>query len=190
MKTIVWDIDDVLNELMKEWFEKKWCAAHPECRLSYTEISQNPPHELLSVSLEEYRLSLDEFRLEYGHQLKPVPEMLSWFQQHGNKFQHVALTAVPVSLSHVSAAWLFRYFGSWIRSFNIVPSPRTSDLPSSYHQTKKDFLQWIGKGDIMIDDNTANIEGARALGLRAFIMPQPWNHHDLSRQEILRNLAN
>ncbi len=50
MKTIVWDIDDVLNDLTRAWFETAWLPAHRECRLTYEELKVNPPHELLGTS--------------------------------------------------------------------------------------------------------------------------------------------
>ncbi len=64
MKTIVWDVDDVLNNLMGDWF-KKWRSLHPACTLSYDNISGNPPHELLDINVDEYKHSLDTFRTKY-----------------------------------------------------------------------------------------------------------------------------
>ena len=43
MKTVIWDVDDVLNDLMRCWFEKSWLLSHPECTLTYEDLTQNPP---------------------------------------------------------------------------------------------------------------------------------------------------
>lgn len=188
MKTIVWDIDDVLNELMKDWFEKKWLLDNPNSSLLYKDIIQNPPHEVLNISLQEYKDSLDAFRVEFGNQLKPVTDVLDWFKQYGSNYRHMALTAVPISLSHISAQWLFTHFGHWIRSFNIVPSPRTTDPSFQYHKTKKEFLDFFAKGDLLIDDNTGNINGAKELGIKTILFPQPWNNSTLVRKEALQKI--
>ena len=31
MRTIVWDVDDVLNDLMYQWFSRGWQAGAPDC---------------------------------------------------------------------------------------------------------------------------------------------------------------
>ena len=42
MKTIVWDVDDVLNDLMAAWFYEAWLPAHRDCTVTYAQIAQNP----------------------------------------------------------------------------------------------------------------------------------------------------
>jgi len=186
MKTIIWDVDDVLNNLMQEWFENHWLISHPECKLTYTDLVENPPCTILQITISEYRRSLDEFRRENGKQFIPVPEVYEWFCLNGSKFRHVALTAVPLDLAHISAEWVYMHFGRWIRSFNIVPSPRESDPDFSYDLSKKEFLQWLGKGNIIVDDDLKNIEGAEKLGLKTIIYPRPWNNSiDTLTQVIL-----
>lgn len=176
MKTIVWDIDDVLNSLMKDWFEQKWLIENSGSLLIYNDIVQNPPHEVLKISFDDYKSSLDVFRTQYGKLLKPVPEIISWFKDYGSNYRHIALTAVPIPLSPTSAEWIFTHFGNWIRSFNIVPSRRETDPPFEYYSTKKEFLESFGKVDLLIDDNVFNIEGAKELGIKTILFPQPWNN--------------
>ena len=60
MKTIVWDVDDVLNDLMREWIENWSRPARPGCTIAYHAITKNPPPRVLGISLEEYRKPLDE----------------------------------------------------------------------------------------------------------------------------------
>jgi hypothetical protein len=189
MKTIIWDVDDVLNDLMREWIENWWRPAHPECTIAYDAITQNPPHRVLGISLAEYRMSLDAFRFAEGARLKPIPEVLSWFQEYGSHCRHITLTSVPLCASDISAAWVLKYFGQWIRSFNVIPSPRREDVIPVYDQTKKDFLEWWGKADILIDDNPVTVEAAHTLEITGLLMPSPWNKSQTTRASVLKSLT-
>lgn len=191
MLTIIWDVDDVLNDLMFVWFEQAWRPCHPECRLSKEDLSENPPHRLLGVSHGEYLASLDAFRLsEKGIcQLTPVSELLAWFHRHGNRFRHAALTATPMAAAPLSAKWVFKHFGFWIRSVNFVPSKREGESIPAYDRNKGEYLQWCGRGDVVVDDNPQTIAEAAALGLRSILIPRPWNRSDLTLAETLEFLA-
>jgi len=176
VKTIAWDVDDVLNDLMCAWFESCWMPSHPDCPLRYDQISENPPDALLGISRAEYLASLDGFRLsESARTMLPAPEVLAWFREYGRNFRHLALTAVPLRAASVSAAWVMRHFGSWIRSFHLVPSPRQDEKIPDYDQTKEDFLRWWGKVDILVDDNPVNVASAQRLGIQALLVSRPWN---------------
>jgi hypothetical protein len=191
MLTIVWDVDDVLNELMKNWFEHAWLHDHPACTLRYETITQNPPHELLGVTREEYLESLDAFRLsELGRTLTPNEETTAWFRTHGRRFRHVALTATPILSAPYSAAWVFRYFGEWIRTFAFVPSKRTNDPELNYDTTKKEYLQWWGKADILVDDSPIHIEAAQQLRIKTVLVPRPWNDAPGTIADTLLALSN
>ena len=186
MKTIAWDVDDVLNNLMRTWLENCWKRSHPDCRLDYERISVNPPDALLGVNRAEYLTSLDTFRLsESAKTMQPVPEVLAWFYQYGKYYRHLALTAVPLRAASVSAAWVMHYFGAWIRSFHLVPSPRQGEIIPDYDQTKADFLRWWGKVDILVDDNPVNVAAAGNLGIQAFLVARPWNQ---GRQPLAQTL--
>jgi len=190
MKTIIWDVDDVLNDLMRAWFEDWLSSTGAGCSLTYGELTRNPPHELLGISKAEYLRSLDEFRLSgKAGRLSPVAEILDWFARWGNRCHHVALTATPLSAGPVSAEWVMRHFGLWIRSFHVIPSPRPGIEAACYHAAKSDFLRWWGKGDILVDDSPGNADGARALGIHAVVIPQPWNGSARSLREALAELT-
>ncbi len=191
MLTIIWDVDDVLNDLMFVWFEQAWRPCHPECRLALEDLSENPPHRLLGVSLGEYLTSLDAFRLsEKGIcQLTPVPELLAWFHRHGKRFRHVALTATPMAAAPLSARWVLQHFGFWIRSVSFVPSKREGEKIPAYDQDKGEFLQWWGRGDVAVDDNPQTLTAAAALGLRGVLIPRPWNRSELTLAATLELLA-
>ena len=186
MKTIVWDVDDVLNDLMRTWFERCWAPSHPDCPIGYGQISENPPHELLGVSKSEYLASLDDFRVsEIAREMAPVPEVLVWFRQYGDRFRHAALTATPLHTAPTSAAWVMRHFGAWIRSFHVIPSPRQGEPIPVYDQSKEDFLRWWGQADVLVDDSPLNVASAQALGIGAVLIPRPWNQSQTTFAEAL-----
>lgn len=175
MFTIAWDVDDVLNDLMRTWFMKAWLPSHPGSRVAYEDLRSNPPHEVLGVALEEYLSSLDGFRQTCYADLPPLPEALAWFEQHGDRYRHLAVTAVPLPYAPISAAWTMRHFGRWIRSFHFVPSARRGESIPSYDRSKREFLGWWGRADALVDDHLENVESVRQAGMRGVLMPRPWN---------------
>ncbi|MGC8490150.1 MAG: hypothetical protein ACP5SH_00280 [Syntrophobacteraceae bacterium] len=186
MKTIVWDVDDVLNDLMRVWLEERTFSGNAQESAAYQELTRNPPHDILKISRSEYLASLDAFRLsEKALEMKPVPEVFDWFSRHGDHFHHMALTAAPLCASHASAWWVLRNFGRWIQSFHVVPSPRPLEPARPRFSGKSEFLAWWGMADILVDDDPANIAGALALGMDAVLVPRPWNDSSLTIGEAL-----
>jgi FMN phosphatase YigB (HAD superfamily) len=176
LKTIAWDVDDVLNDLMRQWFSLQWLRGHPECKVTYEELAENPPHRIIGADLHSYLESLDEFRLsDLYQQMPPVKEVKEWFEKNGHNFRHIALTAVPLIAASASAQWVFKHFGPWIRTFHFVPSKREGDKMPAYDNDKGAFLKWIQKVDILVDDSYANIQAARSAGVKGIILPRPWN---------------
>lgn len=171
--TIAWDIDDVLNELMKEWFNE-WRQQYPECKVDYKDITKNPPHELLGISKEEYLASLDKFRLNKYSELKPIPEILNWFKNHGDKYRHIALTSTPLKTASISAEWVIRNYGIWIRTFHFIPSRREGVIIPEYDKTKGEYL-FNNKADAIIEDSEENIQSAEKAGVKGIIFSRPWN---------------
>ncbi|WP_263419083.1 hypothetical protein [Terriglobus albidus] len=189
MLTLVWDVDDVLNDLMHQWFHCQWMPDHPECRLRFEDLSCNPPHAALGVSREEYLTSMDLFRrTNRAKEMEPNPEVVAWFFQYGARFRHVALTARPLATAPDVASWVFKYFGLWIRTFGVVPSRHDADTPL-YDLTKGEYLRWLRSGDVLIDDSSENISQAAGLGMRVLQPAQPWNNSELTMQALLHQLA-
>jgi hypothetical protein len=185
MTTIIWDIDDVLNNLMEAWFEHHWKPAHAGCNLSYSELVENPPHRVLGVSREEYLSSLDEFRMSGAEaQLEPNATIVAWLNAHGRRFRHFALTARPLETVPFQTEWLFRNFSPFIRGYGVVPSRSPASTPV-YDLTKGEYLRWLGMGDILVDDNETNIAQALEMGIGAILFPQPWNRSACSIAEVL-----
>lgn len=185
MKTIAWDVDDVLNDLMAEWLDGGWRAEHPGCRLRLKDLTENPPHGILGVDLRVYLDSLDRFRLARYASLAPLPDVLEWFETHGGNLRHLAVTAVPRTVAPLSASWVLRHYGRWITDISVVHVARDGAPPT---RTKADVLRWA-RADVLVDDTPANIELARSMGVEPIAMPRPWNRERRSRAQILALLA-
>ena len=189
MKIIVWDVDDVLNDLMRCWFEQYWLLFHPDCKLRYVNITENPPHRILGINLKEYLDSLDTFRVsKKAEEMQPVPEVISWFTKYGEYYRHIALTARPLNTISSASAWVFRYFGTWIRGFHFIPVYREGQHIPEYDRGKGEYLLGLGELAVLVDDNPANIDQARKVGVKGVLMPRPWNKNNSSIIEALELL--
>lgn len=187
MLTIAWDVDDVLNNLMEEWL--KDYSIKNEKQIPYSSIKENPPSEILGISLNEYFKSLDKFRLsEASLNMAPNSEILNWFEQNGGYFKNIALSATTQFTSQNGAFWVMKHFSKWISSYNIVPSYRDGENYTRQFETKKDFLNWIKVVNILVDDNEKNIQQAEELGIKGFLVSRPWNTGGLTITEILAEL--
>ncbi len=192
MKTIIWDVDDVLNNLTRTWLDDAWRPAHPQCKLRYSQLRENPPHRLLGVRKQVYLDSLDAFRLSAaGRELTPVPEVLAWFAQHGHRARHVVLTATPRVAAPWVSRWVFTHFGRFVHTFGVVPSlrRRRGDAVRRVPDTKADYLRWFGHADLFIDDNPHNIAQVAHLGVSCVTMPRPWNRARGGVRELLRRVT-
>jgi hypothetical protein len=189
MRTIVWDVDDVLNNLTEYWLAG-WRARHPDTAIDYRAVSENPPHELLGISFETYLESLDQIRVSvHAHnQLTPNAEIREWFKQHGHRYRHMALTARPPHTAGPAAAWVLSHFGAWIRSVAFVPLRKPSGWPD-YDLKKVEYLQWLNREAILIDDSATHVMEVKEKGLQAMLFPQPWNSSTQSVSELLKELA-
>jgi len=189
MLSLVWDVDDVLNDLMRQWFRQCWSADHPESTLTFEHLSCNPPDAVLSITRAEYLASMDAFReSEQGKSIAPDAQVLSWFRQHGHCFRHIALTARPLAAVPGAAFWVFQHFGEWIRSFGVVPTRSEPGVPV-YHRSKGEYLEWMRNGDILIDDADENIRSAVELGMKGLQPKQPWNRSKLTMAALLQQLT-
>jgi hypothetical protein len=190
MKTIVWDIDDVLNDLTRAWFETEWLPKHPVCRLGYEALNANPPHELLGVSESEYLQSLDRFRWSpQAASREPDQALVRWFRGCGDQYRHIALTARPTQTVFPALQWLLRHFGAWFQTFGFVPSRRPGQTSGQPERTKGDYLAWLGRADIFIDDHPEHCRAAQQLGIRSFLVAQPWNESRSTLGDILESMS-
>jgi 5'(3')-deoxyribonucleotidase len=186
MRTIVWDVDDVLNDLMRSWFKYGLAKS---CRrksgLKYDGLTQNHPHLLLGMTKREYLRSLDVFRNSpKGAAMRPNPDVLNWFRSYGKLARHVALTSRPLHTVPGLAEWVFRHFGEWIRTFAFVPTRSEKAIPF-YDKDKHEYLKWLGKADMLIDDSPENIQNANSLRVKTLLYPRPWNKSRLTVSQLL-----
>lgn len=188
MITIAWDVDDVLNDLMKEWL--LWFSERKNLKIDYEQITENPPHILIGITKQEYLKSLDEFRLSEQYQrMKPTKEVFDWFETEGHRFRHIALTATPLKTAPTTALWVLRNYGRWIRTFHFVPSMREGETLTEYDRDKSEFLRWFGKVDFLIDDSEENVNSAKRIGVKALLWSRPWNSSTQSWSETLKILT-
>jgi hypothetical protein len=189
MRSIVWDVDDVLNNLTEHWLAR-WRADHPQAIPDYASLRKNPPHELLSISFETYLESLDEIRgsVSAHDQLTPNPRILEWLLEHGHRYRHVALTARPPHTAGPAAAWVLDHFGAWIRSVAFVPVRKPPAWPD-YDLRKVEYLQWLDAQGVLLDDSATNVAEVRSAGLSALLFPQPWNGSTETVPEVLAQLG-
>jgi len=115
--------------------------------------------------------------------------MIDWFRLHGRKAEHFVVTSVPLIAAHLSAEWVFSHFGKWVRSFNIVPSPREGDHDHGVSR-KSDFLRTFAKVDIVVEDNLETIRSMREMGISTVTIPRPWNDSMETLEYTLNGLAN
>jgi len=190
MKTLAWDVDDVLNSLMRVWFEEFITNSQREIKIGYDQLSENPPLKLLGITMKQYHVSLDEFRLSGRYErLEPNGEILNWFNVYGHCCRHLALTAVPLAAAPISSAWVLKHFGKWIRTFHFVPSKRSEEAIPVYDRSKVDFIDRHGNIDILIDDNFEHIEQAAQIGLQGILITQPWNAGKIDMSDNLAYLT-
>ena len=173
---IVWDVDDVLNHLTEDWLA--WYKKeHQACTVKLRDLYENPPHQILSISKDEYLTSLDEFRVNFFCNLTPSREILNLFEKYGDRFRHYALSAVPYNFANISSEWTFKHFGKWIRGFHFVPSFRKNAQIPHYHKSKLDVIVEIKDVFLFIDDNEGNVNNVMDYGINSVLYPAPWNRN-------------
>lgn len=185
---VFWDIDDVLNRLMCSWLAD-WQQDREDYLIKFSGLSENPPHNILGISLETYYKSLDDFRnSEKAKSQKPNPILMEWFCKHGAHHTHIALTARPLPTMANQAWWIYHNFGEWIHTVAVVPALREQKNRKRL-KNKSQYIQWLGKGDIFVDDSTENVAAVAKLGLRSFLYPQPWNENRQTEAEFIKTLT-
>jgi len=189
-RIVVWDVDDVLNDLMRVWLDGVWTPTHPRQVMRFEDVLENPPHGLLGISSGDYLSSLDEFRLGTGYaEQVPNPDILAWLQVNGGRCRHIALTATALRTAPTTAAWVLRHFGRWIREFAFIPAPRArEDLPT-YDVDKGAWLARLGSPAILVDDSPQNAAAATSAGAVALCWPRPWNDCRATVPETLQSLT-
>ena len=187
--TVVWDVDDVLNDLMASWLVQVWVPEHPDRPMAYSDVLTNPPHELLGIDRSAYLASLDDFRTSDAYAaMPPNPRILAWLEANGERCHHVALTATALRAAPSTAAWVLRHFGRWIRGFAVVPAERAGEHLPRYDADKGAWLARLRGPAIVVDDAPANLAAAAAAGASTLRWPQPWNGEAGTHEDALVEL--
>ena len=187
---LIWDIDDVLNELIPLCIDTTAQKLKPG--IKWTDVHSNPPLQELGCTLDEYRQVLDECRDSYLYDCPPRQEVLEFFQEWGTHFRSVTLSSAPMHMAPRSAEWVLRHFGAWIQGTIFVPSPRKHvSVASALFASKAEAV--LALGGTLIDDMPVNVEKVRAVGGKALYFPAPWNRNkDMSIKdffsELIKNL--
>ena len=185
---IIWDIDDVLNNLMDSWLSA-WQLETNNDATKFSELTQNPPLKILSIDLETYYRSLDAFRNSAkARELKPNQSLLKWFREYGQHHNHIALTARPLKTMSNQAWWIYQNFGEWIHTLAVVPTLRDPKIRQRF-KNKAEYLDWLNQGDIFVDDNAENVAEVARLGLKSLLFPQPWNDNNQSEADFIKEFT-
>ena len=183
---IIWDVDDVLNRLMYCWLDN-W-DKNAVRKFHYKDIVENPPHKLLGITENQYFSNLDEYRnSDLGRNVSINKCVFQWFQLYGNDFKHIACTARPVHTMPNQSWWIYTFFGRWIQTVQIASSLR-DDADESDAQTKGQFVAWLNKEVVFIDDSERNVEEVSKIGGVSLLFPQPWNRNNQTEEEFIEDL--
>lgn len=185
--TICWDVDDVLTNSMEKWLDSYYNLFFSKHPIKYKELIQNPPHEILKISKEDYLKNLDNWRLAYYNKNTVNPEIMAWFDNHGCKYHHIALTSEPIECVPIVSKWIFENLGTWIRTFSCIPSSRLNINIPVLDATKAEFCKRMNI-DVFIDDMPKNYIEAKELDIKSFLVKQPWNEGQ-PIQDILKELT-
>ena len=179
---ILWDVDDVLNDLTRVCVEKVLPAHFPG--IGYEMLKHNPPLPELECDREKYTAILDECREQYLCRLTPQKEVVDFFRKYGKLFHSLALSAAPMRYAPVSAEWVLRHFGAWIQGTLYVPSFRKDfTVESVMFKDKGEAVELLN--GILVDDSPENVARARKKGGKALLFPAPWNENcNMSKQEF------
>lgn len=182
---IVWDVDDVLNNLMASWIDD-WSYRNKK-KYRINDLIENPPNRMLKISLEEYYNDLDTFRNENNGDHIPVnKEIMVWFKEKGHLFHNIACTARSKSTRACQARWIYNNYGNWISTVNMSYSGRLKNKKDSLN--KIEFLGFLNKDLLFIDDNEDTIKEAKDMGFDTLLYPQPWNSSTITVNELINKI--
>ena len=183
---LIWDIDDVLNELMSLCISTTAQKLKPG--IKFEEVKNNPPLPELACSLDEFRNILDQCRDQYLYSRAPRKEIIDFFRIWGEKFRSITLSSAPMSMAPRSSEWVLFHLGSWIQGTIFVPSPRKNVIQgATLFASKAEAV--LALDGILIDDMPINVEAVKAAGGRALYFPAPWNENrDMSIEEFFSEL--
>ena len=190
MQTIAWDVDDVLNDLMRVWLDLWWVPSNPQPQVRSAARGKNPPHDLVGTTLMEYQSSLDSFRLwVFFRRMEPIADVRSWSHLPRRPVSSHRIDRRPAPLTTGLGGVGDPSLRALIRGFHFVPSLRHGEDLPTYDLTKGEYFRRVAHVDVIIDDNRDHVDDARRSGLKAVLFPRPWNRCKSTVPEALDELA-
>jgi hypothetical protein len=113
----VWDVDDVLNNLTKDFI------SYIAPSIPYKEILNPNIHDSLGLSQNDYHYELDNFRRREYLNLKPNLEITDFIKSRKGSM-HYILTSVPHEFIEISFCWVKRNFDKTFFGYLFAPSRR------------------------------------------------------------------
>lgn len=177
----VWDVDDVLNDLTKEFIKEYYP------KKAFDSLVDANIYKCLEIKESEYLSRLDDFRQKKYLDLQPNREIIDFIKERSNSL-HYILTAVPHVHIQTSFDWLVKNFNSLFYGFFFAPSPRPKDEKKII--TKFDHLKNLNSSCnkvYFIDDNPKNfLETSK--DIKKILWPQPWNRYAYLSSESRNSL--
>jgi hypothetical protein len=170
---LVWDVDDVLNDLTLRVLEVLGFSTIP----TPVDLIPDPSKliESLGIDHDYYIGALDHFRRTRFQELQPNHDVIKWLHSYGERFTCMALTSTPVEFFPVSAMWVMTHFNPWIDTIGCTPSKRPTDPLGMRYVTKGEHLQRLKVPYILIDDSAKNLTSVDPMSGKGMIFPTPWN---------------
>jgi hypothetical protein len=179
-KTIIWDNDDTLNNFRRDWLYHHYFKNNEE--ITYNQLIEKNPYNLVGATKKEVIDSMISFKKNCYEDITINQEILWWFQNYGNNFNHIVLTILSKEVFYESIWSTVKYFGNWIHSYNFITFEENI--------SKVDFINRnFKKIDYFIDDDEKNINEIKRLcpEIECGLIKQPWNN-GIKIKEILENL--
>ena len=85
------------------------------------------------------------------------------------------------------AWWIYHNYGQWIHTVHAAKTSRNT-MSNHHCVIKADFISWINKEVLFIDDSEENVNTVSETGVETMLYPQPWNNAKHSEEEFIAEL--
>lgn len=187
MKTIIWDVDDTLNNFRFDWFlHNKEELKKIDHDISYDYFNIKNPYNILNDNKDTFIKSLKDFK-NYNHfKITVNKEIYNWFYKYGKNYNHIILTKCSKDYFEFAVNFVNKYFGKWIQSYNYISGNKKDNL--NEFLTKAEFIKkYFKEIKYFIDDSEKNCKQVEELGIKTFCPKQPWNN-GMDIKDILEEL--
>ena len=99
----------------------------------------------------------------------------------------MACSARPIHTMPNQAWWIYHNYGQWIHTVHVAGTGRNKEMDYK-NISKADFISWIDKEVLFIDDSEENVNAVSETGSETMLYPQPWNSSKHSEEEFIAKL--